>query len=75
MGDVKPRQLSEAILNASSKGGEGEGRDPQSNQTSISFWIALDDGVSMMWRDHDLNGSLQRSDSASLPPSLIQCNI
>jgi hypothetical protein len=44
--------------------------DPQSNQTYISFWIALDDGASMMWSDHDLNSSLQRSDSASLPPSL-----
>jgi hypothetical protein len=44
--------------------------DPQSKQTSISFWIALDDGVSMMWSDHDLNGSLQHSDSASLPSSL-----
>jgi hypothetical protein len=62
--------VSEAILNASFKGGEGEGRGQQSNQNSISFWIALDDGASMMCSDHDLNGSLQRSDSASLPPSL-----
>jgi hypothetical protein len=62
--------VSEPILNASFKGGEGEGRDPQSDRSYISFWIALDDGVSVMWSDHDLNGSLQRSDSASLPPSL-----
>jgi hypothetical protein len=44
--------------------------DPQSNQTYISFWIALDDGVSMTWSDYDLNGSFQRSNSPSLPPSL-----
>jgi hypothetical protein len=28
MGNVKPHQLSEPILNASFKGGEGEGRGP-----------------------------------------------
>jgi hypothetical protein len=43
--------VSEPILNASFKGGEEEGWDPQSDPSSISFWIALDDGASMMWSD------------------------
>jgi hypothetical protein len=63
--------VSEPILNASFGGWGRRGvGDPQSNQTYISFWIALDDGVSMTWSDYDLNGSFQRSNSPSLPPSL-----
>jgi len=67
---INSPSVSQPILNTSFKGGEGQGKGPESNQASISFWGALDDGVLMMWSDHDLMGSLQRSDSASLTPSL-----
>ena len=64
------RSMAEPILNASFKGGEGEGRGPTIEPDfhfildRVGRWSLDDVG------DHDLNGSLQRSDSASLPPSL-----